>query len=735
MVNSKQKQGYKPGRRSPWSRIGRIFSWMAGISFGSLGLLILLLLIATAIFVRTSLFQNYLRDQVVSAVQDELGAEIQYREANLKIFRFYPELEFNEVSLSDEATKVEVQIERVAISVNAFVTIPLLFFRTIHISSASVSGLKYELTDADVIDEWLGRLQPQESEAFIPSRFNTVIGEIRFKDFELGIDLKKTSNFPENLAAKLHLREFDIEFEDNQIYLDGTVSVNDLNFQALSLEEAELQLDGGMLSDDRFSFVRVLVQSKEDRFQASGSLERFQAPVVDLEVQLDATLHQYLRDFPLEGYVESKFQVGGPVSDLQGEGQVSVTGVKYKKRQFESLRAKWSLDFPVLELESLQLRSGSEKIDATGRIGLNASIASNLRIGLSGIPIGKYVGTVDYGVQNWRGDISGELQVQGDLLFDGEKQLRSQLEVDGFQIRTWESDNLILSLGAAEVSAQAQIGKDWAVGSMQGEAKTNGSSWDVNMDWSPDDFLLEWDGRLNGERLGQLYMFDLKGVGEIDGSYGGLSGKPFRLEVRPRLRKLVLNGQRIDSSRGLLSLEHRRMHAEPITAKQFEITGGLYFPKGAEVQFSELEFKASDLNLAKVLGSFDGTNDWPIQLDGLANANGILVGSVDSPTGRGVLGVNNLVVASEGTRGRLFKANWEFVPGLFRMKNIYLETSSESGGVRGSVDINLDGIQAFDFTGTKLRWADWALLPSFRFKQMLILSFRTTEPQIYSRPM
>lgn len=683
---------------------------MAGISFGSIGLLFLILLVASAVFVRTEIFQSYLRDQVVGAVQSEIGAQIRYEDADIRIFQFYPELKFTGVELSDQATDVEVQIDKVAVSVNAFVTIPLLFFQIIHISSADIEGLKYSLEDARVIEEWLERLQPQESETLIPSKFVTVIGEINFRDFELNIDLEPSPQFNEALAAKLFLDEFAIEFEDGQILLDGSMSVQDLNFRALNVEEGRLQLDRGRFEGERFSFVRLLVVSKNDRFEASGSIDGFDVPSLDVEVELEATLHQYLEDFPLRGFVKSEFSLEGALSELKGRGAVSVDGVQYQGRRFDQLSANWSLEFPKLQLESFQLRSGEERIDAQGIVGLSENLSSQVDLQIRNLSIGKYVGAFDYGVQNWRGATSGRIGLRGDLLFGGEKSLSADLKVQGFQIRSWQSNNLILSLGEVKASADAVIRSGWGLGQMTGRAETETTSWDVKMNWGPEDFMLSWEGELAGGKIGQLYMFDIQGQGSMNGSYGGKTGKPFRLEVKPRLEQLVLNDQRLNNFRGLLSLEHRRMHAEPIQSDQVELRGGLYFPKGGDVEFSELEFTASGLDLSKILDSFDGTKDWPIQLDGSGNANGVLRGPVDSPTGQGVMGVNNLVVQAEETRGRLFKANWEFVPDLFRMTNIYLETSSESGGVRGDLDLNLDGIQSFDFNGTKLRWADWALL-------------------------
>ena len=147
-------------KRKLIQRVGKLFSWFAGFSLGSLFFGVLVSLVALDVFVRTEFFQTNLKNKIVELAQKNLETDISYESAKVEIFRFYPRLSFSKVQIADRETDSKVDIDRISISISALISIPLLLFQRIYISTAEVDGLSYELTDTEILKDWMQRLNP-----------------------------------------------------------------------------------------------------------------------------------------------------------------------------------------------------------------------------------------------------------------------------------------------------------------------------------------------------------------------------------------------------------------------------------------------------------------------------------------------------------------------------------------------------------------------------------------------
>jgi len=699
----------KPSHRSGKSlkaRLAIFFSWLAGLSAGSMILIVVAALVGAAIFVRTDFFQSHLRDQVVEAAQDSLGIKITYKKADVDVLSLFPKLHFYEVVLDQPATKVHVEIKRVSISISMFISLPLLLVKKIYISRAEIAGLTYQLNDARVLARWLKRLQPKSR--FIPSQFTTVVREIRFSDFDLKLNLNQKDIVPKELKARLFLDRFRVHLGADGVLLGGTLRYSGLQYGDIKLPDGRLIVKDTNYNDGITNIGKLRLERAEDYFEASGEIKRWRNPIVALDLKASLDLSHYFQSEQLSGKCHGEQQFRGPWKSLEGQGSVQCKELHYKTKVFDSFSAKEKLNLPNIKLSAVQWRAGQESGSGEGNIGLGLSADSNLKLKFQHLQLGSYVGIFDQRLVHWRGDISGHANLKGNFWKKGDATIETKFELQDYEVRD-ETNDLIFQLPQAEIVGRLKL-KQFTQGNYTASVKIENGIFGCGSTWDDKSYEMHWDGMLQGGQVGKLFQFEIGGDGVLHGSFGGQYGH-LVLDLQPHLTDFFLSEQHFKNVSGHLMLKSRRLFGDPINAEGVSFTGGLYFPKSRhrQVSFSDFQFNFSQIDSKTILSSLEEIKNLKVLPVSKLSGSGKLTGVVDRPYGSGNLIASNIRIWGDRMLGRIAKTNWSFDSGIFYLTDLYLETSKEGGGVRGSISFRSTGVKDFRLDGKKVRISDWFL--------------------------
>ncbi|PIR22023.1 MAG: hypothetical protein COV44_10150 [Deltaproteobacteria bacterium CG11_big_fil_rev_8_21_14_0_20_45_16] len=685
-----------------WS-VGRVLSWLAGLSFGTPVVLLLVILVALSIFFRTDFFQIRLRDAVVHSAEKSLELKITYSEAQVRVLSLYPTINFLGLKLHHDATKTDVEIGKVTVAISMFWSIPLLFFNKIYISRAEVEDLSYKLTDIKVINRWLKKLKPEKTN--IPLDFETLIGIIRFKNFNLELDLARGQLGPDAIRARANLESFDIQFDTEALTMDGrlhleSVAYKGYEFQKLDLELREAELLGERLRIKKFNLVR-----DEDFVAISGEIKRWSDPIIDLSIRSELEIEKHFSYEDLHGHLSLQSDFRGPLKRLEGAGKLTLVGAGFRSKNIDELSMSWKQSVGEFAVQDIVVKDDDEIIQGQASFDFFNNAQLDMRLKLANSPLGSYLGIVEEDLGYWGGKINGDLSIIGQLNSDQPLKVSADLAVDGFKVTQGKSETLVYGIDQARAKIQLDLARSGA--NFTAEVKTPNSDWEAMGEWDAEKFGLRWDSEIRGE-VGDLFWFRLAGRGRLPGSYSGPLDH-IVLSVNPDLKQFSLNEHIFENIKGELRLESRRLYANPITANGLKLQGGLYFEPGRKGRtlFSDFDFSFSQQNSLTALNSLPQTNSWVIKPESYASGSGRLTDWVGRPKGSGNILAENLRIGKDPTSGRRAKANWVFDSGVLYFNDVYIETSREGGGVLGGMSFLISGIRDFHLTGKKVRLADW----------------------------
>jgi len=691
----------KNPKRFLLQRVGRFISWAAGLSLGSLFFGVLVSLIVLAIFVRTDFFQRNLKDRVVELSQKTLHADISYERAEVEVFRFFPKLSFYGVKLKDRKTDSEVDIERTSISISAFVSIPLLLFQKIYISSAEVEGLNYELTNTKILRDWIERVKPSQKGSAIPSAFSTRINEIRFKNFQLTMSLKKEDVLKRPVEGKFALRDFSVSFDGDEIHFEGDFPFQDLVYGPVKVAQGAISIKEGVYIGRTFSFGRFWIESGEDTLEVSGSIAGFEMPNFNIQGQSNITLEHYMT-LPVKGKLSSEFRYQGIWKNGRGNLNFELKDGFFKTRTFKSVVGKFRFREAQTDVLDLSFEDNKEVIRGKGVLALTEAFPSRLQLEIQNLSLPKWLGMIGDNFSHWGGIVDGHVDLSGDVL-RGRFRGSANLNADGYQIKS-ETGMLRYRAPVADIKTVFDFAS-WEEAKFQTHVTTSASEWLSNMRWDKQQFWIDWKGDTHGP-MGTLFFFDIETNGAIEGFYGG----PFKtmdLKIIPKLDSFKLNGHVFKNVRGQIDFDEKRQFvANPLTSDQFKVEGGFLFPRVGDSQFYHLDFQVRNADALTVLNALPQTRPWSFKPSGKIETEGIFHGSMDDPQAEGTIKVSNFKFGDE-VLGRNLSSQFSFENGYFHASDIEFSGAKDAGVLRGDLLLSSARIESFNFKSEGLRLADW----------------------------
>lgn len=683
--------------------------------------LFFLVLSAAAIFVRTDFFRDRLRNQVVEAAQSSLGITIKYKEANVDVFRLYPRLVFSEVSLGNRSADENVEIERVSVSVSLFLSLPLLLFNQIYISKAQVEGVHYDLNRLDLVQSWLERIKPKDG--LIPSGFRTIVGEIELSNIGLNVDLVKPRPEIVKMKGKVFLNQFSLELDGDGYAFDGNLNYSDLEINALKIPDGSLRIDESQFYDGEIELGELLLDVRGDEIKLSGLIRSLDKPEIDLRGSFHVALEKYEFLKEASGKIESDFRISGPLKNLKGEGSFYSDQLMYGDKGFRALETDWRLENALFQISGLDWKESTGSGTLSGQIDLTPQKRSKLRLDLNEIQLGSYLKFVNPDLRLWKATVSGKALIDGDILYDQDINVATDISFQEFEINHARTRDLILKIQEGKIitktSFQGFLSADTSI-----RLSTPVSEWGGGMRWDQESFMIEWDSVIRNGVFGQLFDFEMA----IDGTLRGYYGGPFKkmvMKATPNFRSLRLNEMSLEHVSGELQFVDRHLIAAPILAKGAEVSGGLYFPPKPDrkTYFSDFTFQFSQMDIRRALNSLPASNAWRVKPFGKGSGSGTLNGWIAQPKGTGNLVGNDVRFGTDPTLGRVAKANFEFNNGRLFFNDVFVQTSKDGGGVNGSLSVRITGIEDFALQAKKVRLSDWALVAGLELPFQSMLDF------------
>jgi hypothetical protein len=691
-----------PPKRSIKGRILRLFSWITGISIGSLLFILIAALIALAIFVRTATFQNALRDRVLQVARSELGASITFESATVSLFRLEPKIDFSHVKFEHSPTHTLADVQRISIGMSLFFSIPLLAIRELHLSSIEIEGLKYQLKDFKVVQKWLDQLRPKYG--FIPPTFQTSVGRLGFRNVSVEVDLSEEIFYSRGLRGVVQLESVDLNLRSKMTEFSGSFTLHELVSKDWGPLDGSLSIENGAFNSSALTFENLVLKSEEDFLSISGGLKRWDNPILDLRGKVSARMENYFPSGTIGGNLQTDLSVRGPWNKLEGEGHALIQDFRVKAKHWENADAKWALKYPLLELKSLTWASGGERGEVSGTIPLESNEPANLEIKLENLELGSNLGIVAPGLIKWRGQTSGNLRYEGSLYPEIRGKFESKLHILNYQIRSPSHDTYTFGLPELQLDLRGNLD-----GIQSGDFSANlsvlQSKWAGGGHWSSTDFDLEWDAVFRGEDFGELLQKKLKLSGALKGSLIG----PWRdlvMKVEPRFEEFSLNGKTVTNVKGNLVLRDRILAGAPLISDQVTIVGGIHFMPVGPDEYSNVRLESRNLDMKFLMDILGVREGWPAEIGAKVSLHGFLKGPLSEPIGSGDISLQDWVLKSDQTRGRRAKAKWATAGSDIYLDAVEIRFGRESEPLIGEMSFDSKGLVDLAIESEKTRISD-----------------------------
>jgi autotransporter translocation and assembly factor TamB len=689
------------------SRLTRVLSWITGLSLGAIVFTSVIILASLAIFVRTDTFQNGLRDRILSLAREELGANITFQTASVSFFNTQPKIEFSDVHLQPLRSNVSAEFRRIAVGISPF-SIPLLFFRELHLAYAEIEGVTYDLHSTKTIEGWIDSLRPKRS--YLPSTFQTSIEKVLLKDVDLNVDLPPDDIFKQAILAKLHLEQIETKIDSTQIRYSGSIQFSNTHVGSRGPYEGSLSLDDASTKGDRTRFKTLNLQVGEDSFELSGEVKRPADPILDIKGHLKARLQSYFEVNRVGGVVDSTLAIRGPWKTMEGEGSIHMDGFHYDEKYFRQVNGDWVLKNSKLELKSMKLKDGDEEIVLQGLFPLHSPDNCSFQAKLTNINFGSALGLAAPPLVNWKGATSGTVKYDGTVAPSFKGNFEWDLNISDFQIRTKMTERTIFATPELKVAGKGSLDGLWN-GIFTSDLSMGDSRWSGGGKWSSEGFDLNWGSSFQGASVGELFSRDLKLAGQMKGSLKG-PWKNLVMNVDPALSAFILNGVKLSNLSGRLVLADRVLFGSPLITDELSVNGGIRFEKEKEKPetFSDFKFSSKDLNVAFLFDLFRINGELAQSMHGFASVQGFLKGPLTRPIGSGSLQIDNWNFKTDKTRGRTAKAKWATAGAETYFDSIEVRATPTSDPIRGEMSFDLGGLVDLSIEGRKLQVQNWIYL-------------------------
>lgn len=699
------------GKKSPFRRrLTKIITWITGLSLGAIVLIVGGVLIALAIFVRTETFQSGLRDKILQIAKDDWGAEISYDSAKLSIFQLEPTLEFLKVKLKHTGSQAKADVDRVAIKISAFVSIPLLFFRELHITSAEVEGLTYHLTTTRTIERLISSVRPKKT--IIPSSFQTSIEKVRLVRVTVDLNLSERDVLKRKTAGEVFVDEVEARLSPEQVRFSGKTRFKQVKWGEWGPFDGDLKLEDGSHNLFRTLLSNLQFSSGTTRVALTGEVRNWADPTLKLKGDVNFKLSDFWKG-SLDAQVKSAFAVEGPWKGLLGEGDVKLKDLQVEGQSFNEMSGSWNLEYPKLQFKQLSYRDGLQEINANAELSLDPSTKSRFQIEMKNLVLGKYLGMAGSGLQKWKGDTTGTLKYEGLIAPEMKGDFNLNLSIKDYRIITHSHEREILHVPNIELKADGQL-DGITNAAFTPTVRLGDSQWTGKGRWSRDHFDLNWESKFGGASVGELFSEKLTLAGSMRGSLKGPWTK-LVMSVDQNLSSFSLNSETLHNLKGQLVLDNQVLFANPLISDELSVTGGVYISTdhNRDDEFSNLRFEGRQLDPLYFLEMFGLATDYTKQIRGRLSFQGVLKGPLHKPIGSGSLNLESWNIGTERAKGRNAKTKWATAQGETFFDSIELSTSRDSEPIRGELSVDRIGIVDLQIEARKIRLQDWAFVFQF----------------------
>ena len=697
-------------------------SWFAGLSVGASLAIVLLIFVALAIFVRTDFFQSRLRDQIIQSVEKNIEAKIEYQNAEVSLFRLFPRISLNQVVIKDPKSKASIPIEQISASISLFYSLPLLAFRKIHISEATISGLTYNVNNLKNVQNWIDRLRPK-SRGALSTSFQTHIEEIRFENLKLNFNLLREDFLQRELFAEVDLKRFSVRFDDDDIEASGELLVNRLKSEVVKLDNLKIELLESQINPESLEFMHLSISHLEDLLEVKGGLKNWRNPNLNFAIKSLLHMENYSFFGGLQGEVSAQAKLSGPWRKFDSSLSLAMKDGEFRGAELDEMKLRLSGEFPKFNLESLSAKAFGGLIRASGQMFWEESEKSKIQIETQDLRLGQILRMIDLDFREWQAAI----RTTGDLEFNGIglKNLNFQLndlEAQNFVIKNDDEEIHILEVPWVKVKGELLANAD--LGSMNFQITTNASTGELDGSWRPGEFGMSWILNLQPGDFGKFYERQVVADGKIPGTYGGKVGQ-MEMVLQPDLKKFQLNKFDFKNLNGEMRFKNRRLFARDLQSEGLKINGGLQFQPGdLPTFFSDLELEMSQLDLQSVWTLIDLNPDMTLtsfggRLSGALNFNDWIL----KPNGFGNVLVQEVRLNQLKPIGRVAKFNWNWKKDLIELKDFYFESSKDGGGIRGDLDFKNFEIERLSLSGVKTKLSDLSVIFDLGLKIQSLVDF------------
>jgi outer membrane protein assembly complex protein YaeT len=490
------------------------------------------------------------------------------------------------------------------------------------------------------------------------------------------------------------------------------------------LQSGSVEIQGRTVPVSSFAFLGSLgsdsLQVDSLKIEGSGIQSRFRgtvsalsSPRLDIDsatsVDLAALFKSLKLQSTLKGQVNSTIHWSGGFTSLTGEGDVGMSGVRW--RAFDGLsgsaRLKWLVGSSVFEIARFGVRSPDGSLSGRGLIDVSAQGTSELRAEVSNVNGGSLTKAL-----GWEPRISS--QASGTVSMSWKGTAWKHLKI--------VADLALTPLGGARQAGAAALGGNVGIDWEEGDLKlafnpVSGAGFDVR-----GSFNYGRSGSLDGQLEADVYEVQnlLEGLGdawpdsvgaidlpvngslELSGTLSGRWGDPRVLArfARTRLSSGVMQGLNLS---GEAEYASRRVTLRSMSLgwqdQLARVSGDLDFTAPGPAVL-DLKGEIGGASVASILSGFG----WEQPVTGMIQADAVVRGTVTRPDIEASLRIDELEFWQE--RFGTLTASGRLVDRRIVANPIRLDKTDQGGGgiieATGSLDLDTDQL-AFNATGRGLR--------------------------------
>jgi autotransporter translocation and assembly factor TamB len=289
-----------------------------------LGFLLLVLIIAAAIITHTDRFREFVRDKLVTAINDTIVGSISLGGIDGSI---WGNVILHDVVVRHEGAEI-LEVHELTISYSLF---PLIWGR-LHIFQLAGSRPTLRLRrDEDNQLNIVQAFSPKQPQSEEPSGLVLSLNSVSLREGH--IELRLTGPKPQNYTLENVTVDGRIDARPRMVTIDLSRVAAQLN----SPDFPELSIDGALAyretdGTDTFELANVLVTTGDSRVKLNGKIADLQATNLDVKIAVERLappdIRRVFADWPIRQDVVGAIAVNGPLNALSFDIDLAAAGAK-----------------------------------------------------------------------------------------------------------------------------------------------------------------------------------------------------------------------------------------------------------------------------------------------------------------------------------------------------------------------------------------------------------------------